>query len=205
MLEAPEELSHASQLAVLSWLAVNSEDPRASDAVRLPVMIGRLIRVPMDPARSADELAGRLRQWNASPAQARGLRRSQWDAWRALGPKERIQLRALDQRWGTLAPQEQQGLRERFLAQSSDARNGWWLGPALGRDWPRIQAMFAYVDAGERDALLHLLRQTDLDGRDVLERLAQGTPPEERAQLRSELLMQGPSQRDAWLKAQLAR
>ena len=96
-------------------------------------------------------------------------------------------------------------MRQRFLAQSSDARNGWWLGPTLGRDWSRIQALFAYVDANERDALLKMLRHTDSDGWDVLERLAQATPPEARAQLRTELLAQAPSQRGAWLREQLAR
>ncbi len=205
LLEAPEEAAHASQLALLAWLAVNSEDPRAADAVRLPVIVVPMPRMNMDPSRAAAGMAARLRQWDVLPARVRGLRRGQWDAWRALTASERIQLRNLDQRWSKLAPQEQQVLRQRFLAQSSDARDGWWMGPTLGRDWPRIQALFAYVDAGQRDALLRVLRQTDSDGWDVLARLAQSTPPEERAQLRSALLAQAPSQRDAWLGAQLAR
>ncbi len=205
LLAAPEEAAHASQLALLSWLAVNSEDPRAADVVRLPVILAPVVRAGMDPAREAAGLAARQRQWDALPARVRGLRRGQWQAWRALTALERIQLRRLEQRWRALDPQEQQILRERFLAQPSDARNGWWLGPALGRDWPRIHALFALVDAAERDALLQLLRQTDTEGWDVLARLAQITPPEARAQLRTELLAQAPSQRGAWLRAQLAR
>ena len=205
LLAAPEEAAHASQLALLSWLAVNSEDPRAADAVQLPVITAPVPRTAMDPAREAAGLAARQRQWDALPARVHGLRRGQWQAWRALTAHERIQLRTLEQRWRALDPQQQQILRERFLAQPSDARNGWWLGPALGRDWPRIHALFALVDAAERDALLQLLRQTDSEGWDVLARLAQITPPEERAQLRSELLAQAPSQRGAWLRAQLAR
>ncbi|MDQ3038333.1 MAG: DUF3106 domain-containing protein [Pseudomonadota bacterium] len=205
LLEAPEEAAHANQLALLSWLLVNSADPRSADALHLPVVLAPPPRIPTHPTRAADQLAARLRQWDALPPHARGLRRGHWQAWRALNADERVRLRVMHLRWGKLAPQEQQGLRERFLAQPSDARLGWWLGPALGQDWPRIQSMFSYVDPGERDGLLQLLRQTDSNGWDVLERLAQATPPEERAQLRSELLMQGPSQRDAWLRAQLAR
>ncbi len=205
LLEAPEEAAHASQLALLSWLAVNSEDPRTTDAVQLPVMVAPVPRTTLDPARDSAAMAARLRQWHILPARVHGLRRGQWHAWRALTADERIRLRTLDQRWQRLDPQEQQVLRERFLAQSSDARNGWWLGPTLGRDWPSIQALFAYVDAGQRDALLQLLRTTDQEGWDVLARLAQATPPEDRARLRTELLVQAPSQRGAWLRAQISQ
>ncbi|MEO6155179.1 MAG: hypothetical protein ABIP16_05570 [Thermomonas sp.] len=202
---SPEEAEHASQLALLAWLAVNSEDPRAVDAVALPVMVAAPFRMPMQPAGATASMAARLRQWDALPAHSRGLRRGHWQAWRALTSSERIQLRGIAQRWHALDPQRQQPLRARFDAQSFDARNGWWLGPALGRDWSRINPLFAYVDAGQRDALLQLLRETDHAGWDVLERLAQTTPPEARARLRAELLAQAPSQRGAWLRAQLAR
>ena len=205
LLEAPEEVVLASQLALLAWLAVNSEDPRAADAVQLPVIVAPIPRTPMDPARANDGIAARLRQWDALPARVHGLRRGQWQAWRALSADERIQLRNIDQRWRALDPRDQQVLRERFLAQAPDARNGWWLGPALGRDWPRINALFAYVEPGQRDALLQLLRATDREGWDVLARLAQTTPPEARARVRAELLAQAPSQRAAWLRAQLDR
>ncbi|MEO5963587.1 MAG: hypothetical protein ABIO75_07130 [Thermomonas sp.] len=205
LLDAPEEAAHARQLALLSWLAVNSEDPRAADAVRLPVIIAPITRTALDPARASAGLATRLRQWNALPARLRGVRRGQWQAWRVLTAQERIQLRSLDQRWRTLDLQAQLVLRQRFVAQPSDARDGWWLGPTLGRDWPRINALFAYVDADQRDALLAMLRQAHTDDWDVLARLAQITPPETRAHLRSELLAQAPSQRSAWLRAQVER
>lgn len=204
LLAAPEEAGHASQLALLAWLVVNSEHPSAAAAVQLPVMTVPVWRTVMDPAREASALSARMRQWDSLPGRVRGMRRGQWQAWRALTSHERIQLRGIAQRWRAVDPQKQQGLRERFLAQSSDARNGWWLGPALGRDWPRINALFAFVDAGQRGALLQLLRQTDSEGWDVLARLAQITPPEEREQLRTELLAQAPSQRGAWMREQLA-
>jgi hypothetical protein len=205
VLAAPEEAAHASELALLSWLAVASEDPRAADAVALPVLVAPASRTSMDPAREADAMAVRARRWDALPARVRGTRRGQWQAWRALTASERIRLRDIAQRWHALDPQRQQELRARFDAQSFDARNGWRLGPALGRDWPRISALFAYVDADQRDALLQVLRQTDHAGWDVLARLAQTTPPEERARLRTDLLSQAPSQRAEWIRAQLER
>lgn len=205
LLAAPEEAGHASRLAWLAWLAVNSADPSAENAVQLPVMAATASRTAMDPARDASALLARLQQWDALPARVRGMRRGQWQAWRALTSPERVQLRGIAQRLHMMDPQQQHALRERFLAQPSDARNGWWLGPALGRDWPSIQALFAYVDADQRDALLQLLRTTDRDGREVLARLAQTTSPEDRARLRTELLGQAPSQRGAWLRAELQR
>lgn len=205
LLEAPEEAGHASQLALLSWLVVNSEDPRAADAVQLPVIVVPIARTTLDPTDANAGLAARLQQWELLPARVRGLRRGQWQAWQALTAEERVQLRSLDQRWRTLDLQAQQVLRQRFLAQPFDARDGWWLGPTLGRDWSRINALFAYVDADQRDALLAMLRQAHTDDWDVLARLAQITAPEARARLRSELLAQAPSQRSAWLRAQVAR
>ena len=205
LLVAPEEVGHAGQLAFLSWLAINSADPRAADAIPLPVITAPVTRTRMDPAREADALAARARSWEVLPARMRGVQRGHWQAWRALTANERIQLRHIGQRWRALDPQQQQGLRARFDAQSSDARNAWWLGPTLGRAWPSINALFAYVDAGQRDALLQLLRQTDHDGWEVLARLAQTTAPEDREGVRAELLAQAPSQRASWLRAQLDR
>jgi hypothetical protein len=205
LLAAPEEAGHASQLALLAWLAVHSEDPRAADAIALPVIIAPVPRIQMDPARDADALAVRLRHWDALSARLRGVQRGHWQAWRALTAGERIQLRGISQRWRMLDPSQQEALRARFESQSSDARNGWWLGPNLGRDWPSINALFAYVDAGQRDALLRLLRQTDPQSWGLLARLAQITPPEERERVRSELLAKTPLQRGAWLREQLNR
>ena len=200
---APEEAAHASELALLSWLLMVSEDPRAADAVHLPVIVSPVPRTALDPVRDAAAVASRLQQWDTLPARVRGLRRGQWQAWRALDPRERIQLRTVAQRWRALDPQQQQELRTRFDAQSSDARNGWWLGPRLGRDWPRIQALFAYIDAGQRDASLSMLRDADAAEWDALARLAQATPPEARERLRTDLLAQPASQRGRWLQAQL--
>jgi hypothetical protein len=80
---------------------------------------------------------------------------------------------------------------------------GWWLGPRIGADWPRVAALFGFVDAGERDAVLHLLRTATPDEVEALARLAQSTPPEARAELRRALLAQPATTRGAWLLARV--
>ena len=104
-----------------------------------------------------------------------------------------------------LPADQRQALHERYAAQPSDARNGWWLGPRLGASWPRVAALFTYVDAGERDAVLRLLREATPDQIDAYARLAQITPPEQRAALRAQLLAQPAAQRGAWLQARIAQ
>ncbi|MFS8137735.1 MAG: DUF3106 domain-containing protein [Thermomonas sp.] len=205
LLAAPEEAGHASQLALLAWLAVNCEDPRAANAIALPVLPAPVPRTHMDPAAEAGALAVRTLRWDALPARVRGIQRGHWQAWRGLTSGERMTLRGIAQRWRALDPQQQQELHARFDALSPDARSGWWLGPTLGRDWPPINALFAYVDADQREALLHLLRQTNHNDWEVLARLAQTTSPEDRERVRTELLAQAPSQRAAWLRTQLNR
>lgn len=200
-LAAPAEAAYADDLAMLAWLLVASSDLRAADAVSLP------IASTAGPAAggAAPTLAQAIRAWDALAPQARGPLRAQWQAWRALDASERVQLRAIAHRYRQLPADARQPLRDRFDAQPPDARVGWWLGPRLGRDWPRVAALFAYVDAGERDALLRLLREASADDIDALERLAQGTPPEAREALRRQLLAVPRTQRTAWLQARTQR
>ena len=204
-LAAPREAGYADQLAMLAWLAEASSDLRAADAVRLPLAPTPLPAVTPAAAAEATALSRRIRQWQALPQHIRGLRRAHWQAWRALDAGERMQLRIVAQRFEPMSADAQLPLQQRFDAQASDARAGWWLGPRLGRDWPRVSALFAYVDAGERTALLRLLRQANADDLEALARLAQSTAPEARADLRRELLALPAGQRTAWLQARALR
>lgn len=199
LLAAPGELAFARQLPLFAWLDVASADVRASDVVRLPVM---LAPVPADasmPAGPDASLVRRARQWDALPARARGAQRGAWQAWRDLPPAERVRLRAIAARWQLLAGEERVALRARFDALPADARHGWWLGPELGRHWPRVAPLFAFAPEAQRVALLDLLRAADSVDIDVLERLAQITPPEERDALRSDLLRVPAAQRRTWM------
>lgn len=205
-LAAPREAAYADDLAMLAWLADASSDLRAADAVRLPLApAAPSPRGAPEAATEAAALSRRLRQWDALPLSVRGLQRSHWQAWRALDAAERVQLRMVAARFQPMSAEARQALQARFDAQPADARAGWWLGPRLGRDWPRVAVLFAYVEAGERTALLQLLRETRAEDIDALERLAQGTPPEARAALRRELLAVPKEQRTAWLHARTLR
>jgi len=203
-LDAPREAAFAERLPLLAWLVDASADLRAPDAVSLPIADTSSTGATA-VTDSAGALAQRTRRWNALSASERGRRRGQWQAWRALDAGERVQLREIAGRFDQLAPGDADALRIRFDAQSSDARAGWWLGPRMGRDWPRVAALFGYVEPGERERLLSLLRSASPAEIDALARLAQSTPPEARADLRGELLAQPAHQRGAWLEARLQR
>lgn len=204
LLASPQEAWFAERLDVLAWLATAAE-PGAADAVPLPILDEARRPPVMDVGDQAKALSRRMRRWDASPASVRGERRGRWQAWRALVPAERIQLRGIGWRLRQLSTEEQQALGERFAAQSSDARAGWWLGPRLGRDWPRVAALFGYVGEAERERLLRFLREATPGDLDACARLAQSIPPEEREALRAELLAQPTAQRGAWLQARLQR
>ena len=94
-------------------------------------------------------------------------------------------------------------LRARFDALPADSRHGWWLGPELGRHWPRVAPLFAFAPEGQRAALLDLLRAAGTEDIDALERLAQITPPEERDALRLDLLRVPLAERRAWMLAKV--
>ncbi|GHC12384.1 DUF3106 domain-containing protein [Thermomonas carbonis] len=202
LLSMPGELGFAVQLPLLAWLEVAGADPRAADAVRLPVIVAA---TDAGMSIAADDAAPlpRVQRWDALSPTSRATRRGAWQAWRTLRPAERVRLRAIATRWRLLGSEEQAALRARFDALPADARHGWWLGPDMGRHWPRVAALFAFAPASQRDALLALLRAADAEDIDALERLAQITPPEERDALRLDLLRVPLAQRRAWMLAKV--
>lgn len=203
LLAAPAELAFARQLPLLAWLEVASADLRAADAVRLPVLLGAVQVNVTATADDASALAQRRQRWDALPPHARGAQRGAWQAWRSLPAAERVRLRATGMRWGMLADDERVALLARFDALPADARRGWWLGPEMGRHWPRVAPLFAFAPEAERVALLALLRGADSEDIDALERLAQITPPEERDALRLDLLRVPAAERRAWMLAKV--
>ena len=195
LLAAPAELALARALPLLAWL-------QATAPAGLAVAAGEL--APVVPVAVApDTEMQRMRAWDRLPPRERGQRRGAWEAWRSLPAAERVALRAVAVRWRALPAEAQAELRTQFAAQSFDARMGWWLGPRIGADWPRVAALFGFVDAGERDAVLRLLRTATPDEVEALARLAQSTPPEARAELRRALLAQPAATRGAWLLARV--
>ena len=112
-------------------------------------------------------------------------------------------MRAVARRLGLVPVADQAGLRERFAAQLPDARRGWWLGPQLGATWPRVAPLFAFLPQAQREPVLRLLRQSDHEDIDAMERLAQVTPPEDREAVRTALLKVPAARRRAWVLQRL--
>ncbi|WP_256646088.1 DUF3106 domain-containing protein [Thermomonas paludicola] len=192
----PQELSFARELPLLAWLAADAGDvlPAEPPAAQ-PALSGN----------ADDGIAQRMQAWDRLLPQQRSVQRSAWAEWQALTDDERRLLRDTAARYSALTTAQQQSLRNRYAGLSFDAHRGWHLGPALGRQWPRIAALFTPLDGGARGALLDLLRGATPEDIEALARLAQTTPPEARAELRRDLLAQPPSQRAAWLQARLQR
>ncbi len=195
LLTAPAELHLARLLPLLAWWQVAREAALPA-ADTLP---------PAHPAETdtPEALLARMRAWNQRPAHQRSADRLAWAAWQHLTAPERDRLRVAGQHYDALPAEEKQALRDRYAALGFDAHRGWHLGPSLGRDWPRIAPLFTYVEAGERDALLQLLRELGPADLDTLARLAQITPPEQRSALRADLRRLPADQRSAWLQARL--
>jgi hypothetical protein len=185
LLAAPQDLALARDLPLLAWLAAQPESMPAAATTTPPAMPAP-VPLPAYPPKRA---------WL----------RAAFAEWQALPEPERSLLRTTAAQLHALPEAQQQALRQRYAQQSYDAHRGWHLGPQLGRHWPRIAALFTYIDAGERDALLHLLRAASPEDIETLARLAQITPPEARANLRKELLAVPANQRSAWLQARLNR
>ncbi|WP_163839195.1 DUF3106 domain-containing protein [Pseudoxanthomonas sacheonensis] len=145
----------------------------------------------------------RLAAWNALPLGEREERRARYQAWLQLEAGERDSLRALAAQVDAFPPERKQALRAQFDALDDVHQRGWRLGPVLGRDYPSLHPLLAYVSAPQRLALLARLRSMDAQQRADLAVLAQRTPPQDRQALRSELLSVSPAQTAAWLRGKL--
>lgn len=203
LLAEPGTVQLALQLPLLAWLAAEAADTLPAPPLA-PAFADTASAVPAAPSPAAS-LSERMRAWDRLSPLQRAQQRGALAEWQALPADEQALLRRLAARLAALPAAEQQALRERYAALSFDAHRGWHLGPRLGKDWPRIAALFAYVEAGEREALLRLLRAATDEELDTMARLAQITPPDARAALRRELLAQSPAQRAGWLQARLQR
>lgn len=149
--------------------------------------------------------AERVARWEALPRGARVEARERHAAWRALPSQERARLRAAATAFAAAPPERQQELRARFEAMDLSLQRGWLLGPELGADYPDLQPLLAQVPANEHEALLQVLRSMSPGQRRQLALLVQRTPPQERAQLRSELMSTAAGSRNDWLHDRLDR
>ena len=149
------------------------------------------------------EFGQRLAAWNALPRAEREARRMRYLAWKQLPSDERAQLRALAAQVAAFPPERRQALRTQFDALEEVQRRGWQLGPTLGRDYAALFPLLAYVPASQQQPLLARLRGLDAQQRTDLAVLVQRTPPQERADLRRELVAIPPATLAVWLKRRL--
>ena len=192
-------------LAVLSIhasfvMAAGADGTIAQDAMTQSQRQARL--QAMTPEQRV-QFGQRLAAWNALPLSEREERRARYQAWLQLGAGERDSLRALAAQVDAFPPERKQALRAQFDALDDVQRRGWRLGPVLGRDYPALHPLLAYVSTPQRLPLLDRLRGMDAQQRADLAVLAQRTPPQDRQGLRSELLSVPSAQVAAWLRAKL--
>ncbi|WP_313344477.1 DUF3106 domain-containing protein [Stenotrophomonas sp.] len=133
------------------------------------------------------------------PAQLRELR-SRYAQWQALPESERARIREAARRVAALPAAQQQTLRATFNEQDQRFRDGWLLGPQLGQLFPKLQGLFGFLPAEQREPALAVLRQLNVDQLAQLTLVAQRTPPQERDQVRNQFLALAPAGRDAWLR-----
>lgn len=187
-------------------------DPAVADAAAIATLARADAASALPPQRrlasldatARDRLVGRRDAWDALPHAVRGMHRERWLAWRALPPAERAALRASALRHAALAPADRVALRARFDDLDESVRRGWLLGPDLGADYARLHPLVAQVPVDARPVLLDALRGLDAQARDDLSVLAARTPPQDRADLRVELLATPAGQRGRWLRTRVS-
>ena len=190
----------AASLAVMSMQAAPVSAAGTDGAM---TRIERQARLQAMTPEQRAQFGQRLAAWNALPLSEREERRARYQAWLQLEAGERDSLRAFAAQVDAFPPERKQALRAQFDALDDVQRRGWRLGPVLGRDYPSLHPLLAYVSASQRLPLLARLRSMDAQQRADLAVLAQRTPPQDRQALRSELLSLPPPQVAAWVREKL--
>ncbi len=169
--------------------------------VALPLYAAVPTAVPALPSAAASVIpASTQGSWaSMSPTQKREVR-SRYAAWQALPASEQQRIRQAAAAIAALPDAQRQALRARYMAIDQMHRDGWLLGPQLGVLYPRLQPLLGYLPAAEREPVIALLRQLDAAQLEQLSLISQRTPPQQREELRTQLLALAPAQRDAWLR-----
>lgn len=155
--------------------------------------------------RQRDAFAARAAAWDALPRAERITQREEYAAWRMLPVGERGQLRRAAQAWRALPPERQQALRQQFDALDESERRGWLLGPDLGAHYLELHPLLAQLPEAEHAPLLEVLRSLSPQQRSDVGVLVRRTPPQERAELRRELLSTATHNREQWIWQRLDR
>ena len=128
-----------------------------------------------------------------------------WQAQLAALPAgERARIVRARQLVASLPPVEQQQLRARFDQLDRLHRDGWRMGPTVGKYWPGLYPLLGLVPETQRQPLRAWLWSLGEDDLQRLVRLTERTPPQERDALRKTLLELPPAQRAVWLRTHVA-
>lgn len=150
--------------------------------------------------------SGEVLASGTAPDLARQMQLQNWKAqFEALPAHERERIGHAAAQVATLTPDARQALRAQFDSMDRQLRDGWRLGPTLGRWWPQINSLVGHVSESERGPLLVALRRLDGANLARLARLASLTPPSQRAAVRRSMLAQPPDQLAQWLEDQVGR
>ncbi|PTN53489.1 DUF3106 domain-containing protein [Stenotrophomonas panacihumi] len=170
-------------------------------------VVAQSLPAPLDETTGALPPAAAIAPpaWSSLDEAARQDARARYAAWRALDDGERARIRQSQARLAALPPDQQQALRTRFDAMDQMYRDGWRLGPQLGRHYAGLQPMFGYVPQAQRGQVLDLLHALDDAQLGQLSVISQRTAPQDRARVRDDLLAQPAAARARWLSTHLAR
>lgn len=143
-----------------------------------------------------------LARWDSLPLRERQQRRERWAAWQQLSAEEQARLRGVVLQ---LNPASRAALHAQFEALDATTQRGWILGPVLGADYVALQPLLAQVPAADHAPLLRTLRAMSAIERGKLAVLVRRTPPQQREQLRRDLVSTSDVNRAAWLELRLQR
>lgn len=180
-------------LLALLWIPAAQATP-SSTALPLPAAAPTPAAAPASP-----------RSWASTPPADQRELRARYAAWQALSEAERQRVRHAAGAVAGLAPAQQAELRSRFSTQDQLHRDGWLLGPTLGVLYPKLQPLFGYVPPEQRAPALALLRQLNDGELAQLSLISQRTPPQDREEIRNQLLALPAAGRDAWLSEKVGR
>ena len=192
----------AAQRSLLAPLA--STWPRLDPATRRQ-LIGQAGHWLALDAASREALGQRLAAWDDLPAAERAVQRGHLAAWSQLSADEQAWVRETAAAFVADDAAGQAAARKEFEALPAQAREPWWLGPALGEWFSPVQPLFAYVPEDQRPPLLAMLRALSPQARADLALLAGRLPAAERERLRRALLEAPPEAREALVHERLAR
>ncbi|GAB2668047.1 DUF3106 domain-containing protein [Arenimonas aestuarii] len=192
----------ANQRSLLAPLATTW--PRLDPATRRQ-LIGQARHWLALDALSREQLRQRQAEWDNLPAADRATRRGHLAAWASLSAQEQAWVRATASAFAGSSAAEQTAAREAFEALPAQARDPWWLGPALGDWFSPVQPLFAYVPQDQRPPLLAMLRALSPQARADLALLAGRLPAAERERLRRALLDAPAEDREALVRERLGR